>query len=175
VLHVLESAYRILVPYRLFTQSHLRYYLERDPGFKDALENLGWSMADLWRAISGTELLSRPLNEPWQEIHAAIRRLLYRYFYRTDEQRAEAHNEAREFVKIWAEKQVGTEQVVGLVECLWHEAIAQGLREPSEMERSLTESARELSLALRPSSAYTVEELRAYAAQRMRNDEELEE
>jgi hypothetical protein len=132
-------------------------------------------MEDLWKAISNTALLSQPLNEPWQEIHSAIRRLLYRYHYKSEEERAEAHSAARRFVEVWADRQVGTEQVVGLVECLWHEASALRLTESSRVEEALSESARKLSQALTPSSAYTVEELRGYAAARMRNDEEFGE
>jgi hypothetical protein len=174
-LQVLEQAFRRLAPYRLFTQSHLRHHLESDRAFKAALEGQRWSIADLWKAISGTALLSRPLNEPWQEIHAAIRRLLHRYYYKSDEDRAEAHSEARKFVEVWADRQSGKEQVVGLVESLWHEAVVLRLRNPAEMERALSESARTLSRALRESPAYTRDELRDYASERMRNDEELEE
>jgi TIR domain len=174
-LHALEQAYRILAPYRLFTQSHLRHHFESDLAFSTALTGQRWSMADLWRAISGTALLSRPLNEPWQEIHPAIRRLLHRHYYKSNEQRAEAHSEARKFVEIWADKQAGKEQVIGLVECLWHEATVLRLRNRAEMEQRLSESARTLSKALAASSAYTLDELRDYASERMRNDEELEE
>jgi hypothetical protein len=174
-LHALEQAYQVLAPYRLFTQSHLRHHRAADPGFRTALDAAGWTITDLWEAIGGTALLRRPLTEPWQEIHAAIRRLLYRYFYKTDEHRAQANDEAREFVEIWADKQIGTEQVVCMVECVWHEAVALGLREPAEMRQRLTESAKKLSGALRESSAFTLPELRAFAVERMRNDEELQE
>jgi len=174
-LYALEQAYRVLAPYRLFTQSHLRHHLESDQAFSAALQAQQWSMEDLWRAISATALLSRPLNEPWQEIHAAIRRLLHRYYYRTDDRRAEAHCEARKFVEVWAERQSGKEQVIGLVECLWHEATVLALREPQEMEIRLAESARSLSRGLRESAAYTLEELRDYAAKRMGEDEELQQ
>jgi len=61
------------------------------------------------------------------------------------------------------------------VESLWHEAVVLSLRNPAEMEQALSESARTLSRALGPSSAYTQDELRDYACERMRNDEELEE
>ena len=173
--HALDEAFRVLAPYRLFTKSHLRHHLESEPAFEAILTNLDWSMEDLWRAISGTALLLRPLNEPWQEIHAAIRRLLHRYYYRSDERRAEAHSEARKFVEVWAERQSGKEQVVGMVECLWHEATVLRLREPAEMEHRLSESARALSCALKESAAYTLDELRDYASERMSNDEELQE
>jgi TIR domain len=174
-LRALEQAYRVLAPYRLFTQSHLRHHLETDPAFSAALEDQRWSMEDLWKAIGGTALLARPLNEPWQEIQAAIRRLLHRSYYCSDESRAEAHSEARKFVEVWADNQSGKEQVIGLVECLWHEATVLGLREPAEMEQRLSESARMLSLALRPSTAYTPDELRDYACVRMRDDEEFQD
>jgi TIR domain len=174
-LHALEQAFRVLAPYRLFTQSHLRNHLGSDPAFRAALTDQRWSIEDLWKAISGTALLARPLNEPWQQIQAAIRRLLHRYYYHSDENRAEAHSDARKFVEVWADKQSGKEQVIGLVECLWHEAIALGLRDPAEIEQALSQSARTLCSALRASSAYTPQELRGYAAELMENDEELQE
>ena len=172
---VLREVHRILAPYRFFTQSHLRHYLDLDSAFRDALEASGWLMPDLWLAISGTALLTRPQAELWQQIHPAIRRLLFRYFYKTDGQRADAHDEARTFIRIWADHQAGTEQVVGLVECLWHEASMLSLRRPGDLEQRLCESARKLSGALRASAAYTLDELRFYAVQRMKHDEELQE
>jgi len=174
-LGALAQAFRVLVPYRLFTMSHLRHHYESDPAFGDCLRDQQWSLEYLGRAISGTALLSRPLNEPWQEIHPAIRRLLYRYYYTSEEERAVAHTEARKFVETWAGQQSGTEQVIGMVECLWHEATVLRLRNPAEMAERLSESARTLSRALQASSALTIDELRGYAAERIRNDEELEE
>ena len=43
------------------------------------------------------------------------------------------------------------------------------------MERMLTESVRKLSGCLRESSAFALAELRAFAVERMINDEELQE
>lgn len=174
-LRALVHAYRVLVPYRLFTQSHLRHHLESDAEFRDSMLAAGWAVQDLWRAIGETALLRRPLNEPWQEIHAAIRRLLYRYFYETDAERERVNNEARKFAELWADGQVGTEQVIGFVECLWHEARALGVRKPAEMEQRLAESARKLSGSLRESAAFTLPELRLFIVERMMNDEELQE
>jgi hypothetical protein len=174
-LRALVQAYRVLAPYRLFTQSHLRHRLESDAGFRAALVTARWEMEDLWGAISATALLRRPLAEPWQEIHTAIRRLLYRYFYRTDEDRAEAHNEARKYVEVWTGGQFGTEQAKGLVECLWHEAITLGLRNSADRGEILLASAQKLSLGIQESPAYMPRELRAFAVDRMRNDEELQE
>jgi hypothetical protein len=175
-LSAVRYSYRLLAPYRLFTQSHLRHHLERDPDLTDILGRLGWSLIDLWQAISSTALLIRP-TEPWRRIHPAVRRLLYRYFYESDDDGAgvplggtEAHSEARRFIKVWAENQVGTEQVVGLIEYLWHDA---NIYLPGRPEQ-LTTSARQLSEDLRPSQAFTLEELRGYAVQLMRGDEEFQ-
>jgi hypothetical protein len=172
-LHALKEAFRLLVPYRLFTQSHLRHHVGSDSSFAEALEALDWSVENMWVAISGSALLLRPLDEPWQEIYPAIRRLLYRYFYRSGEDQALVHHEARKFVEIWADRQAGKEQVIGLLESLWHEACEARLSQPAEIEERLSDSAKTLSLALRPSEAYTVTELRAFAADRMRNDGEF--
>jgi hypothetical protein len=130
-------------------------------------------MEEIWRTISGTALLSRPLNEPWQEIQPAIRRLLFRYHYGTNDQRADAHREARKFVEIWADRQSGKEQAIGVVECLWHEAAALLFGGSSDLEEVLFSSARAISGAIRPSAAYTTDELRNYAAGRMAEDEEF--
>jgi len=174
-LNALEQALRVLTPYRLFTQSHLRHRLEEDAAFYDALARIPWGLANLWAAIGSTSLLKRPLNEPWLEIQPAIRRLLFRYYYKSAEHRSAAHSEAQRFVRVWAEQEVGKEQVIALVECLWHEAVMLNLRHSAEMEQKLCESAKVLSYALRSSSAYTVEELRGYAADLMMNDEEFQE
>jgi len=178
----LRSAYRLLAPYRLFTQSHLQHHLERDPDLTDTLGRLGWSVTNLWKAISSTALLSRPPSiEPWQRIHPAVRRLLYRYFYEPDDTShedspggVEAHREASRFIKLWTENQVGTEQVVGLVEFLWHDAnvvLSDGSDHATER---LSTSARQLSEDLRPSRAYTLDELREYAAKLMQDDVEFQ-
>jgi hypothetical protein len=173
-LAALIQAYRVLVPYRLFTQSHLRNYQENDSDFRAALQSAGWGLEDLWQGIKDTALLKRPHTEVWKEIHPPIRRLLYRYFYRTDEQRIGAQVEARKFVETWSDGLGGIEQAVGLVECLWHEAAALRIREPSLMEQRLTESARALSRGLRESGV-SLSELREYAGERMRSDGELED
>lgn len=174
-LHAVEQAFRLLVPYRLFTQSHLRHHVESDRDFAEALEGLHWSVEDMWGAISGSALLRRPLDEPWQEISAAIRRLLFRYCYRSDDERALAHSDARKFVEIWSESQAGKEQVMGLLESLWHEACALRLSDAWDMEERLSDSARKLSLALQESQAYTPAELRTFAAEQMRDDDEFQQ
>lgn len=172
-LRALREALRLLAPYRMFTQSHLRHHAESDPGFADAMATLGWSSERLWGAISGCALLLRPLDEPWQELYPAIRRLLYRYFYSSVQERARAHREARKFVEVWARELKGKEQVIGLVECLWHEACELQLTRGAEIDERLCESAGRLSRALKPSEAYSETELRVFAANRIRNDREF--
>jgi hypothetical protein len=171
---IVERAFQALAPYRLFTQSHLRHHLQFDQVVCDALASLNWSLEDLWDAVSNAALLQRPLDEPWQGIHPAIRRLLYRHFYATPEAQARAHKEAREFVAIWGERQFGKEQTVGLIECLWHQAMELEGSNEADFKRQLMRSASELSNGLERSPLYTVEELRRYAAERMRADGELE-
>jgi hypothetical protein len=173
-LAALEHAFRLLVPYRLFTMSHLRHHVDSVRGFAQALDDLGWSVEDMWAAVSGSALLRRPLDEPWQEIYPAIRRLLYRYYYRSADEQAAAHRAARKFVEVWTGSQGGKEQVIGLLESLWHEACEFRLSGTAEMQTRLSDSARTLSNALRPSAAYTVRELRSFASERMRNDEEFQ-
>lgn len=173
-LRALIHTYRVLVPYRLFTYSHLRHYYENDRDFQAAIHSAEWSLDDLWLAIRGTALLKRPLMDPWKEIHPPIRRLLYRYFYRTDDERYEVQCEAREFVEAWSDGLAGIEQAVGVVECLWHEAALLRMREPATLEEVLSESARALSRGLR-ASGVSLPELREYAAERMRLDREFED
>jgi len=170
----LWEAFRVLAPYRLFTQSHLTYHRERDAPLRRALDALGWTIGNLWEAIRGTALLYRPMPEVWQEVYPPIRRLLYRSHYQSDDQRAEAHREARKFMENWTANQAGKEQVKGLVECLWHEAGELWLTRPAELERELLASAAMLSRALKESRAYTVEELRTYAAEGIRSDDDLD-
>lgn len=171
----LVEAYRVQTPYRLFTRSHLRDHLDTNEGFRAALTAAAWTPDDLWQAISETTLLRRVQNEPWYVIHAAIRRLLFRYFYPSEDERATAHVGALRFVERWSSQQTGSDQVVGLVECLWHEASALRLRDTADLRQRLAESAQKLSDNLRPSDSLGLDDLRGYAADRMIGDAELEE
>jgi transcriptional regulator with XRE-family HTH domain len=174
-LRALVQAYRVLAPYRLFTLFHLRHHWETDDEFRVAMAATGWDIAGLWAAIDGTSLLRRPLDEPWQEIHGAIRRLLYRYFYRTDETCAEVQNEAGKVAEVWTERQTGKELARGLVECLWHESITLSLRDPVGKKQELIQTAERLSRDIQKSRAYMPPELRAFAVEQMYNDEEFQE
>lgn len=170
---LLERALRVLVTYRLFTQSHLRYHVEADPGFGRALAEVGWTISALWGAVSGTALLRRPLEELWHEIHPPIRRLLYRYYHDTDEARAAAHGSARRFYEGWTEKNAGHEQGVVLVECLWHEA-SRMVAERTGMNGSLPGIAADLASTFVTSRMYEQTEFSDFIAERMRGDEEFQ-
>jgi enoyl-CoA hydratase/carnithine racemase len=80
-----------------------------------------------------------------------------------------------DFVRIWSGRQSGREQVIGLVEALWHQAVMLGLSDPAELESSLTESARELAGELAHSASFAAYELRRYAVRRMQQDGELQQ
>jgi energy-coupling factor transporter ATP-binding protein EcfA2 len=168
-----RSAIEVLARYRLFTRSHLSHHLDTDPELARAADAAQWLYEDLWEAIADSALLARPLDEPWLAIQSAIRRLLFRYDYESDERRVDVHREARAFTQTWAGQQSGTEQVIGLVEVLWHETELLRFSHAEHMEQRLTAFARDLFSQLEPSSAFTEEELRAFAAARISDDVEL--
>jgi len=168
----LEQALKALVPYRLFTQSHLSHHA-MNGDLHQALRAQDWSVAQLWIAVSGTDLLYRPQGEPWHEINAPIRRLLFRHWYPSDELRARAHRNARQFVQSFFGGELGPHQPVILVECLWHEAEACRVLASNEMEEDLIRLARRLSAGLVSYSAFRQEDLRVWAVERMRGDQEL--
>jgi hypothetical protein len=174
-LAAVREGMRVLVPYRFITLSHVTHHvkkdLDNDRPFRDALKEADWQAQHLWQAITRTALLL-PLDEPWREIHPAVRRLLYQYFYPLEE-RADAHRRAAEFTTYWAGQVTGQEQVTGMVESIWHEAVKLRLTSDQEMGEKLVRSARALSEGVRESGAYSKAELRDYAVQRMMNDEEL--
>jgi hypothetical protein len=172
---MVETAFRSLVPYRLFTLAHLRHHVEGEILLSGLLADSRWSVEQLWGAISSTALLSLPLDEPWQEVQGAIRRLLFRYFYPSDDQRAAAHARACRFAGMWSSGLTGNDQVIGLVECLWHEAAGLGYKRAADVQEVLCESAAVLVESLKPSASYSEVELRRSAALRMRNNEEFQD
>lgn len=174
-LAALREGLRVLVPYRYITASHVNHHADDDSDFRDALKEAGWEADDLWRAIAGTALLL-PLDELWREIHPAVRRLLFRYFYAAEDKRACAHAQAADFTKTWAGLLPGKEQTVGLVESIWHKAVTLRLTSGSDarMGEELVISARTLSRDVRESDVYSKDTLRNYAVQRMKNDDELQ-
>jgi len=171
-LDALLGALRALAPYRLITLSHVNHHLDSDGSFRDSVKEASWSPEDLWRAIADIALLSRPLSEPWKQIHPAVRRLLYRYFY-PPEQRLDAHLRARDFTADWAARLTGTDQAIGIVESIWYEAVRLKLSNVATLGAELTGFAQMVSSEVR-SSPYSQVEVRDYAVQRMQNDDELQ-
>lgn len=172
---VIRKAVGSLVRYRFFTEAHVKRHLESDEGLKLAFDRFGGESKDLWAALSGTALLARPLNEPWQAFHPAVRRLLFRYFYATDEERAQAHKEASDFIAGWVAKQSGIDQVIGLIEGLWHDAEVLRYQDADRPAGQLRHKAAKLYEAVRQSEAYSATELRNYAADLIIADVELRE
>jgi transcriptional regulator with XRE-family HTH domain len=175
--NVLLAAVSYLVRYRFFTLSHVRRLEHADAAFKDSLERSKWSVEDLWSALGGSALLARPLPEPWREFHPAIRRLLFRHFYAIAADGAAAHHEAAGFMTEWATSQTGRDQVMGLVEGLWHSAAALRLagESPDAVREKLRNNATEFAGTMKDTVAFSAEELREYAAGRVLADAELQE
>ncbi len=169
----LELALRALVPYRLFTQSHLRHHVEHDGDLRATVRSASWTIEDLWLAVSNTDLLVRPLSQPWQQIYAPIRRLLCTHWYPLDTDLAQLHYAAGRFVREWGDDLKGSDQSVVLVECLWHELQMLSLNRATGTENKLVALASDLSANLVPSRAYTENDLRQYTVVRMVEDEEL--
>lgn len=169
-----EMALRMLVPYRLITQSHLSHHADQSAALRSAMEVLGWSVEKLWDAVRKTDLFDRPQSDAWEVVNPPLRRLLSRYWYPTENSRASAHLIAADYVRSWGRRQHNSDQSVALVECLWHHS--QFLKDshtqrPGEKLIKLT---REMSLELTESENWSHDEIRQYAANRMAKDEELE-
>lgn len=172
---VLRRAFRILAPYRLFTTSHLNHHVTSDPDLGALLDGLRWTVQHLWEAIRETALVKPSQPETWEEIYPAIRRLLYRYAYAPHEQR-EAHDAAwRFYQEWWGDIPAGREQVAGLIERLWHEAVLLQREPPTEMAQALTRSVTTLFQDLKPTRTLTVAEVRRSAETQLSQDEEFQE
>ena len=170
----LAEGLRVLSPYRLLTLSHVRHHYVEDARLSASMADAGWTIEDMWLAVSQTALLTRPMGELWEEMSPAIRRLLFRYYFPGAPNRAAAHLRARTFTAEWSSRQSGTEQAVGLVEVLWHEAARLQLQPSPTGGPELVTSAGRLSRGLRASVAYTMEEVRRFAAARIRFDDEFQ-
>jgi hypothetical protein len=179
-MRLLESALKKLVPYRLLTQSHVSFHVDNDPDFGKALRDAKWSLDDLWRALGRTALLKRLPEEPWQVIHPPIRRLLYRYYYGSEDARHQAHTTARQFYRGWTgEHNAGMEQGVVLVECLWHETARMMAERPprgrkSRVRKLLPDVAAELATEFAKSPFYRPVEFSEFVANRINADEEFQ-
>jgi transcriptional regulator with XRE-family HTH domain len=170
----IREAIRLLVRYRLFTRSHLRHHVETDEELRAALKRAGWQQDDLWVALSGMALLKKPLGEIWQEFHPAIRKLLFRHYYPTDQSRASAHEEARAYVAEWADAQLRKDRVVGRIEGLWHTVSALRLSRAKDFRQRILVAAAEAGSNLDVTETYPLSDLSAYAANRIARDAEMQ-
>ena len=161
----MERALRVLVPFRFLTQSHLRHHVDPGGTLHRVFEPLRWTAEEFWETVSNTDLLTRPALEPWDEIYGPLRRLLCRHWYPSETELAQAHREARVFIQSWLSGQLGIEQAVVLVECLWHESQVLLLSRSINMESTLIGLAKELSADVVPSSIHSQNDLRQYAVE----------
>lgn len=148
-----ELALKVLVPYRLVTQSHLKFHYDDDQALRDAVSAAGWKLRDLWAALNSNSLLE-PRSGLWRVINPPIRRVLYRYYYRSDDERITAHEEAKWCYQRWTVNEAGSEQVTMMKECLWHELCRQLLQQPSELRQALPEAAGQYAKAFLSSGLY---------------------
>lgn len=169
---LLGRTFRILVTYRLFTQSHLRWHIEADTDFQQALVDIGWSLDDLWEEIRRTALLKRQ-TEPWLAVHPPIRRLLYRYYHPSEEEQRASHANARDVYEGWTYRDAGMEQGVVLVERLWHETVQLLMDDRHNITNSLPDIAAGLARKFK-TPVYAPTEFSAYVTDRLSEDEEFQ-
>ncbi|WP_158102888.1 toll/interleukin-1 receptor domain-containing protein [Lentzea kentuckyensis] len=169
----LDHALKALAPYRLITQSHLKFHYDSDEALRDDATSAGWNMRELWAALNSTSLLE-PRSSLWRVINPPIRRVLYRYYYRTDGERASAHEGAKWCYQKWTVNQAGSEQVVMMVECLWHELCGQLLQQPSRLHETLPETAGQLAKDFLNSDLYDPREFAECVHELLIDDHEFQ-
>ena len=174
-LAVLRGMLRLLSTYRLFTQSHLKFHLDTTPSLQEALDEAHWTQVELWEALGRSALgTQRSAQEIWHEIEPPLRRLLYRHYYSTDEERIAAHRMARQFYGGWTrDRAAGREQQVVLVESLWHEASRLVIEQPAALQRLLPGVAVELATTFGNSPMYEAAEFSDAVVRRLSDDDEL--
>ena len=172
-LEAMRKALRVLCVFRLFTGSHLSGPASRGELLK-ACKRVGWSADDLWNAVIGADLIYRVEKGAPMTIDRPISRLLFRYLYPSEAERAQANREARDFLRSFTAGLAGSSAADMLIECLWHEAQASILlKQPADLESSLIQLGNHLSRSLKPDRAYTVADLRSYAVETLDKDQEL--
>jgi hypothetical protein len=153
----LELALAVLVPYRLITKSHLKFHHDKSEALQTGVTAAGWTVNELWTALNSTSLLD-PRMGLWRVINPPIRRVLYRFYYRTDDERITAHEDAKWCYRRWTVNEAGSEQVMMMKECLWHELCRQLLRRPSELRQALPEAAGQFAKEFLSSGLYDRQE-----------------
>ncbi|HWO63015.1 MAG TPA: TIR domain-containing protein [Umezawaea sp.] len=169
---IIEHALRVLVVYRVFTRSHLNSRLETDEQFGREIRQAGWSVDGLWEAVSNTSLIEQN-TDLWRCVNPPIRRLLYRYYYRTDGDRATANADAQRFYRGWIEKAAGLEQPKVMLECLWHETSRLLAERPHSLGDTLPGLAAQLASEFITSTMYGRAEMGQFLEATLRDDTEL--
>jgi TIR domain len=168
----LKQAFLVTSLYRFLTVTHLSDHTERGD-LPDTTNELRWTAERLWLALSDTDLLYRPEREPWYEIYASIRRLLFRHAYPSAADRIAAHRGACAFMQSFTRHLTGTDQCRAHAECLWHEAQALVLADAPNLEDALVGFARQMDANLTPTPAFDKATLRDMVARNITNDEEF--
>lgn len=168
----LDDTLKALAPYRLITQSHLKFQYDGNDELRSSVASAGWNMEDLWGALNKTSLLE-PRNSLWRVISPPIRRVLYRYYYRTHVVQLAAHQQAKQCYQRWTVNEAGTEQVEMMKECLWHE-LCQQLLQPSPVRQALPEAAGRLAREFLNSTHYTPGEFVAGVQNLLIEDDEFQ-
>ena len=175
----LRAALRLLARYRILTESHLTHHVAVNPLLSEELSKCNWGERELWQVVSQTALLQRPMDELWEAIDPALRRLLHRYYYSSTADQVTAHDEAREFYESWAYP--GKEHGVALTECLWHETCRLALIGEGSIRPDLLLAARRFAQRFhamiaehRNGSAHSPERMIRYAVKRLKADDELQ-
>lgn len=168
-----NHALKVLSPYRLITLSHLKFHFDDDAALQEKVTAVGWNMRDLWTALNSTSLLD-PRMGLWRVINPPIRRVLYRYYCRTDAERIAAQEEAKRCYQRWTVNEAGSEQVVMMAECLWHEACRQLLQQPARCHETLPAAAAEFARAFLNSERYDPREFVECAHDLLTEDHEFQ-
>ncbi|MEU4446166.1 TIR domain-containing protein [Actinosynnema sp. NPDC050801] len=170
---VVQRALRHLVVHRLITRSHLRFYAERDPELIAQAAEVGWDLDQLWEVVHSTSLTHQFGYEMWYTISPPIRRLLFRSYYRTDRERAQAHATAVDLYRRWSGQPAYREVAVMAVECLWHEASWRLVEERGSVDRTLPQAAGALAAAFRDPRSETPWEVVDLVAALVEDDSDL--
>lgn len=175
-LEVMNASLQALSVFRIYTVSHLVDLVTNEERLAPAFAAVGWSHDGLWEAVRrGAAHSQRSDDEIWGEIEPAIRRLLFRFRYRTDAERLAAHARALTFYQGWAKDWgAGREQQVVLVECLWHAASRLMIEKPAELPELLPLMAIEITAAHGTSPMYRPSEMRAATGNRLNADGEFQ-
>jgi len=171
-MEAMREALGVLCVFRLFTGSHLSGPASRGE-LRKARTGVRWSTDDLWNAVIGTDLIYRVEKGAPMTIDRPIARLLFRYWYPSEDDRGQANREACDFLQSFTARLTGSLAADMLIECLWHEAQASILlKHQADLEPSLIQLASRLSSSLKPDGAFTVAYLRGYAAESLEEDQQ---